>query len=211
MPRVAEEIAVLLLRDRGGWYCTGADAGDSLGGALLAELVFEGFLERAVDESDIWSRRRIRPQSVEPPSDPVLSQVWEAISQDRGATAVQRKVAKMARDLVMETLARAETVSRTPRLFLGPRYGLLETARRDALRTELKAIVLDGAEADDRQRSIIQLLQGANCLRQALGLPLKGSMAIGRGARALGKPAWPEKTAIDQMAGRRAAAAAAAS
>ncbi len=209
MARIAEDIALLLIRDRGGWYCSGADAADSLAGGLLAELADEGFLDREVDESDFWSRRRVRSQSVEPPSDPSLARVWQEISNDKGAIAVQRTVAKIARDLVMEPLVRAETVSRTPRMLLGPRYQLLETTRRDALRAELLPIVLDGGEADPRQRGIIQLLQGAYCLRQALGRPLKGSLAIGRGVRALGKPGWPEKTAIDQMVGRRAAAASA--
>ena len=211
MARAAEEIALLLIRDRGGWYCSGADAADCLAGGLLAELTTEGFLDREVDEADIWSRKRIRSQSVEPPSDPVLAQAWETISEQSGAIAVQRTLAKTARDLVMEPLVRAETVSRTPRLLLGPRHQLLETTRRDAVRAELLPIVLDGADADDRQRGIIQLLNGAYCLRQALGLPLSQTMAVGRGVRALGKPVWPEQTAIRQMVGRRAAAASAGS
>lgn len=205
MPRVADDLAVLMLRDNGGWRCTGADAADVLAGALIAELVAEGFLDRQADPDDFWSRQRVHAQSVEPPTDPILARVWDLVTGGKGAQAVQRQVAKESRTLVMDALARREVVSTTPRPVLGPRHTLLDIDHRDRLRAELTPIVVEQREPDERQRTIIQLLNGAVILRQALGLSFSEGLAVQRGARQLGKPVWPEKTAIDLMVGRRAA------
>ena len=203
---IAEELAVLLTKERGGWQPTGHDVADVLAGGLLAELVVEGFIDREVDPDDIWSRRRVQPQSQEPPGDPVLAEAYAVIGQDQGAGAVQRRLAKSARDLVLPRMVTAELFTTVPRVLIGPRHDLVDEAVRERLRQPLLATVMDGAPADQRTRTQLWLLNGAFCLRQALGLPVRDSMTVNRAVRALGKPTWPEKPAIDAMVGRRAAA-----
>lgn len=204
---IAEELAVLLTKDRGGWHPTGHDVADVLAGGLLAELVAEGFIDREVDPADIWARRRVRHQAEEPPGDPLLAEVYSSIAQDQGAGAVQRRLAKASRDLVLPRLVTAEVLTTVRRPIIGPRYDLVDEGVRRRLREPLLATVLDGAPADQRIRTQMWLLNGAYCLRQALGLELRESLRVHRAVRELGRPGWPEKPAIDAMNGRRAAAA----
>ena len=217
---LAEELAILLTRpatDRragGGWLPTGQDVGDVLAGGLLAELVVEGFLGRQVDHNDIWSRQRVRSDAAEPPPDPVLAQALAAIRDDRSAAAVQRRLARQSRDLVLPRMVEREILSATPRPIIGPRYALIDEAVREQLRAPLVQLALgqtgtqnhERDEVDPRHRTQLWLLQGAYCARQALGLAMGDTLALGRGIRALGKPGWPDKWAIDAMMGRRGAA-----
>lgn len=202
---IADELAVLLTREKGGMRTTGLDVADTLAGGLLAELALEKQVSGDVDPEDFWGRRRVRQDSAEPPADPRLARTWELITSP-SVGAVQRAVAKQAREIVLPALAEQEVLSVTPRVLIGPRYALLDESLRTRLQDEFVPIVLEGAPADERQRAIIWLLHGANCLRQALGLELREWVTIQRHVRALGKPTWPAKAAIDAMVGRRAAA-----
>ena len=129
------------------------------------------------------------------------------IAEDKGAGAVQRKVAKSARDLVLPPMVTAEVLTTVPRVLIGPRYDLIDESVRERLRQPLLATVKDGAPADQRTRTQLWLLNGAYCLRQALGLEMRDSLTVNRAVRDLGRPGWPEKPAVDAMVGRRAAAA----
>lgn len=202
---IAEDLAVLLTKERGGWHPTGHDVADVLAGGLLAELVAEGFIDREVDPNDIWARRHVQPQTQEPPGDPVLAEAYQLVGQDRGAGAVQRRLAKAARDLVLPRLVTAEVLSAVPRALIGPRYDLVDESLRAELQAPLLATVVDGAPADQRTRTMMWLLHGAYCLRQALGVSARETFTVSRAVRDLGRPSWPEKPAIDAMVGRRAA------
>ena len=203
---IADELAVLLTRERGGFRCGSYDVADTLAGGLLVELSLEEQVSGEIDSADFWKRRRVQQESGEPPSDPRLARTWELIT-TTAVGAVQRAVAKHAKDIVLPALVQQEILSATPRPLIGPRYTLLDESLRVHLTEELVPIVMTGAPADERQRNLVWLLNGAYSLRPALGIELRHSVTVHQNLRALGKPTWPAKAAIDAMVGRRAAAA----
>ncbi|MGD7705850.1 GOLPH3/VPS74 family protein [Microlunatus sp. Y2014] len=202
----AEELALLLVRAKGGWQASKYDVADILAGALLGELADEEHIDRRVSADDFWGRRRVHTDGWEPPTDPSLARVWHVADQGKGATTVQMAVAKFALDEVVGRLQARELVSVTKRSVLGDKVELMDTTARDAVRTRLRAIILDGVEPTDRDRSQLWLLHHTHqtvVLRDAF----REHLTIHRFIRDLGRPEWPEKAAIDLVQGRAAAAA----
>ncbi|MFW6597127.1 GOLPH3/VPS74 family protein [Propionibacteriaceae bacterium Y2011] len=204
----AEELALLLIRPKGGWQASRYDVADILAGGLLGELADEEQIDRRVDAGDFWGRRRVHTDGWEPPPDPSLARVWHVADQGKSATSVQQAVAKFAIDEVVGRLQARELVTVTKRAVLGDKVELMDTSTRDAIRTRLRAIILDGVEVTDRDRSQLWLLHHTHqspVLRDAM----REWLTIHRFVRDLGRPEWPEKAAIDVVQGRAAAVASA--
>ncbi|MGD7788254.1 GOLPH3/VPS74 family protein [Propionibacteriaceae bacterium Y1700] len=200
---IAEELALITLKPKGGCHLMRADLEDVLGGALLAELVAEGQLQR--DRDGDSGPRVLQPLLGEPPADPVLAQVWQAVDGARAGKA-QRTAAKLAAATVLPRLAERELVSRERRSVLSDRWAPLDQGLVDDLRQRLQRVLVDGTEADARDRTMIMLLHGAYGLGKSIGYGSGHRAAVRENRKRLGKPEWPERTTIKTIQGRRAAA-----
>ncbi|MDN5725029.1 MAG: GPP34 family phosphoprotein [Propionibacteriales bacterium] len=199
---IAEELALITRKPRGGCWFTRPDLDDVLGGALLAELVAEGQLRR--DRDGDGGPRVLQPLLGEPPADPLLAEAWRVVDGSRAGRA-QRKVAKLATDRVLTRLAERELVSRQQRSVLSDRWLSLDQLLIDRLRTRLRSVLVNGTEADARSRTMIMLLHGAYVLGKTVGWDAAERSTVRENRRRLGRPEWPERTTIEAIQGRRAA------
>jgi hypothetical protein len=103
-----EEILLLALHDEKGTVHFGASFAQAAGGAILAELLLDGYLEVVAE----GKTSRIRVRDAAPPDDPLLAACFDRVAQEDRARSASRWVQRFATTKQLKERVAARLVER---------------------------------------------------------------------------------------------------
>ncbi len=198
---VAEDLLLLLFQPGSGSIAGEGTLYYVLAGAVLAELGLEDVVSTTtsrIGTTTIAARAGARPD------DALLRRAWDYIDgRPRGLQTVLAAVGPTLREPVLERLIARGDIRRVRRKLLGviPTSSLIEGAsgRRDKLLAEVRAVLVDGAEASPRVASLAALLYASGTLPQFDPVIPWGSRVIAR-AEELTAGEWGAAAAANAVA-----------
>ncbi|MET0297492.1 MAG: GPP34 family phosphoprotein, partial [Microbacterium sp.] len=162
---LAEDLLLLLFQP-----ASGTIAGENtlfyvLGGAVVTELAQSGGV--TIDDAGLRGHL-VRAAGDTPPADPVLAQTWEYVDKPRGIQTVIAAMGPTLRGALLDRLVERGILRRESGRALGfiptTTLELADTDRRAQLVGRLRAVLVDGAAADDRVASLIALISASGSL-----------------------------------------------
>jgi len=165
---LAEDFLLLLFDAKSGvFHGEGMTLFHTLAGAVLAELALDGRVE--IDAAMSWRGRQVRAVAGDPPTDPLLRETWDRVSQK--PTDVQSLILEIGpplRAAVVDRLVDSGHIRREKRKFLGliPTTALVDagTPRRATLMVAVRGVLIDGIEPDVRSGALVALLSASGAL-----------------------------------------------
>lgn len=162
-PLLAEELLLLLLDDETGAAEAATYSEYLFGGAHLTELALGGHLE--TQEGDGWfAQAKVHPvEHLAPPADPLLRTAYDRVAEKpRGAHTLVYVVGARSRAALLDRLVERGLVRREKDKVLGlfprTRHPAVDSSHEAEVRRELDAVLLDGAEPDQRTGALVSLL-----------------------------------------------------
>lgn len=167
-PTLAEDLLLLLFQPG-----TGTIAGEGtlyyvLAGAVLADLGFGGHVRTGTGRIGTLTVEAVRES---PPADHLLRAGWEYVAgKPRGVQTVLAAVGPTLREPLLDRLVERGDLHRVMRkTFVLFESSVLENGdngRRDRLLADVRAVLVDGAEATPRVAALAALLYGSGTLPQ---------------------------------------------
>jgi hypothetical protein len=165
---LAEDLLLLLFQPG-----TGTIAGEGtlyyvLAGAVLADLGLGGYVITGTGRSGAMT---VQAVAENPPTDPLLRASWEYVSnKPRGVQTVLAAVGPTLRQPLLDRLVERGDLDRVIRTTFGMfNTSILEDGeggRRDRLLADVRAVLVDNAEATPRVAALAALLYGSGTLPQ---------------------------------------------
>jgi len=205
---IADDLLLLLLDDEKGTP-TSSYLDTVLGGALLLELA----LAEAVDvreKTSIWSSAKVVARPGAAVDDPVLQDALATVAErERSASDLVGRLGKGAKDVLAERLAERGVLARHDDRVLGlfPRTRWLpaDAAHEQELRRALTAVLVQGAEPDQRTGALAALLSAVDKAPAAVDHPGVPAREVRRRAKQVAEGAWAAKAVQDAIAASTAA------
>lgn len=213
---VVDDLMLLLMDDDGASVQGAGTLHYTLGGALLVELALLGRV--TTDDTGVLNGPRVTAVGDEPLPDPLLQEAFDLIASKTQRVqplllALGGGLWKVVRDRLVERgLLRAEE-SRILGVFRSTRWPAADVEHEAALRTTIREVLHDGADADPRTAAIIALLSASGSL-PTLRPPLPWTGAVATRAKAFERGDWGAEavsTAVLRTAAGIAASSAAVS
>ena len=210
---IAEDLLLLLLDDRKGTI-SGAYTRTALGGAVLVELA----LAEAVtveEKTKVWRSAKVRAEAAPGSLDPVLERAHATIGEkERSAQDLVDRLGKGLDDELAERLVRKGILERREGRILGlfpvTRWPAVDSAHEEAVRRELTAALVEGAQPDARTAALVALLHAIGRAHKTVrhdGLP---SSEVRKRAKRIAEGDWAAKAVKDAIEASTAAIAAVA-
>lgn len=200
MTTIAEDLLLLLTREKGGNGLTDADT--AVAGALLAELA-------GTERLDLDERGGIRLLDTTATGQALLDEAMVRLGQQAGRKpkpAIQKTGRGMAR-LAYEQLARAELVAPQEHGAMGLRlwtsWRPLDQGRTARLRAELVDVLAGRREADLRSGTLISLLRATEQLGRGLPKEDRGGLTmreIRQAAKEVARGRWASEAVAKAVA-----------
>ncbi|WP_066367518.1 GOLPH3/VPS74 family protein [Herbidospora mongoliensis] len=172
-PTLAEDLLLLLFQPDAGSQGTGIIAGENtlfyvLAGAVLADL---GLGEHVRTVPGRGGSTRVEAVADHPPSDPILRSAWDYLAEKpRGVQTALAAIGPTLRGPLLDRLVERGDIRRASRKTLGLfNTKVLEdggTGRRAHLLSDVRAVLVDGAEPQRRIAALGALLSGSGTLPQ---------------------------------------------
>lgn len=175
MTTIAEDLLLLLTREKGGNGLTDADT--AVAGALLAELA-------GTERVDLDERERIRLLDTTSTGDALLDEALVRLGQQAGRKPKQaiQKFGKGLARVAYDQLARAELVEPKEHGALGltlwTSWRPLDAGRTERMRAELVDVLARRREADLRSGTLISLLRATDQLGRGLPKEARGGLTM---------------------------------
>lgn len=167
-PTLAEDLLLLLFQPG-----TGTIAGEGtlyyvLAGAVLADLGFGGHVRTGTGRTGAMT---VEAVAENPPADHLLRASWEYVTdKPRGVQTVLAAVGPTLRQPLLDRLVERGDIARVTHKTLGLfNTSVLEdgdSGRRDRLLADVRAVLVDSAEATPRVAALAALLYGSGTLPQ---------------------------------------------
>ncbi|MET7323587.1 GPP34 family phosphoprotein [Streptomyces sp. NPDC005549] len=192
---IVEDLMLLMFDDRSGTVAGAGTLYYTLGGAVLVELAQSGRV--GVDEADNGlNGLRVHAVEGEPPSDPVLRAAAEKVAERvRGVQTllIELGTGLRLRETVLDRLVERGMLRRESRRRLGViRTTVMrpaDTGHKEALVERVRAVLVDGAEPDDRTAALAGLLSASGTL-PSLHRVIPWSGAVYRRGKRLEQSSW---------------------
>lgn len=166
-PLVAEDLLLLLFDPRSGTIAGEGTLFYTLAGAVLAELALQGRVE--IDDRPSLLGQKARAVGSDPPSDPLLREVWEqVVDKPKSVQGLLAGVGPDLREPLVERLVQAGHIGRQRRKLLGliSTTTLVDggTSRRVELLDAVRPVLVDGVEPVPRAGVLAALLSASGSL-----------------------------------------------
>ncbi|WP_282944228.1 GOLPH3/VPS74 family protein [Cellulomonas endometrii] len=205
---IADDLLLLLLDDEKG-TSTSSYLDTVLGGALLLELALaDAVVVR--ERASIWSGAKVVARPGATVEDPVLQAALATVAErERSASDLVGRLGKGAKDALADRLAQRGVLARHDDRVLGlfPRTRWLpaDTAHEQELRRALTAVLVQGAEPDQRTGALAALLSSVDKAPAAVDHPGVPARDVRRRAKQVAEGAWAAKAVKDAIAASTAA------
>lgn len=162
-PLLAEEVLLLLLDDESGRAEAATYSEYLFGGALLTELALGGHLETREGSGWFASAKVFAVETLAPPADPLLREAYDrVVKKPYAAVTLVHVVGHKTRAALLDRLVERGLLRRDEDKVLGlfrrTRYPAADPAHEDEVRRAIDAVLLDGADPDERTGALIALL-----------------------------------------------------
>jgi NAD(P)H-hydrate repair Nnr-like enzyme with NAD(P)H-hydrate dehydratase domain len=164
---LGERIMLLSLDDESGLPREAMRAEYAMAGAALMELALAGRLGLGGDTIEVLDRTPVRVTAV----DPVLALIADdkkSLKADHWLYVLRSPAEKAARQGLLEKDLVREERKKVLRLFTTRRYPEADGGPERELRRRLTAVVVEGAEPDERLIALLALLHGSGLHKLAL-------------------------------------------
>ncbi len=195
MTLIAEDVLLLLLDDESGAFAARSDQrGPVLAGAVLAELALAGAVEIET-ETGFWKRTRVTVEDRGAVSDPVLLAALDEI--DQKPRSPQDLVGRLGRRLpdelcdrlVERGLLRREE-SKVLGLFPRKRWPAADSRHEEELRADLRRVLLDGGDAEERTGTVIALLSAVDLVAKVVDRGPLSARDLKKRAKEVADASW---------------------
>lgn len=190
---IVEDLTLLMMDDRSGAIAGEGTLYYTLGGAVLVELGLGGHI--AADENDQGLNGvKVHAVSSRTPSDPLLRAAQAKVGERvRGVQTLLIEIGTGMRETVLDRLVergmlRQET-RKTLGLFRTTSTTVADTGYKNALVEKVRAVLVDGAEPDDRTAALTGLLSASGTL-PTLHRSIPWSGKVYKRAKELEQSSW---------------------
>ncbi|MCI4044873.1 GPP34 family phosphoprotein [Streptomyces sp. TRM75563] len=190
---IVEDLTLLMMDDKSGAIAGEGTLYYTLGGAVLVELGLRGHI--AADENDQGLNGvKVHAVSSRTPSDPLLRAAQaKAGERVRGVQTLLIEIGTGMRETVLDRLVergmlRQET-KKTLGLFRTTSTTVADTGYKKALVEKVRAVLIDGAEPDDRTAALTGLLSASGTL-PTLHRSIPWSGQVYKRAKELEQSSW---------------------
>jgi hypothetical protein len=167
---IVEDLLLLLLDDESGTIFGEGTLYYALGGAVLADLALRGAVEPEGGRT-LVNGIRVAAVDGRAPADPLLKEAYDKVARKpRGVNELLIEIGSDLRGRVLDRLVERGFLRREKKKVLG----LFSTTRLPAARPDYekgmlertRAVLVDGAEADERTAALVALLSASGTLPQ---------------------------------------------
>ncbi|NEB36438.1 GPP34 family phosphoprotein [Streptomyces sp. SID14515] len=190
---IVEDLTLLMMDDKSGAIAGAGTLYYTLGGAVLVELGLDGGIR--ADENDTGLNGvKIHAVAARTPSDPLLRAAHEKVGERvRGVQTLLIEIGTGMRETVLDRLVergmlRQET-KKTLGLFRTTSTTVADTGYKKALVENVRAVLIDGAEPDDRTAALTGLLSASGTL-PTLHRSIPWSGKVYKRAKKLEQSSW---------------------
>lgn len=170
---IAEDVLLLILDDSSGAFTPSSEKRKPLlAGALLAELALIGAVEIET-AGGLWKRSTVLVEDPARASDPILVGALHQIAEKKRSP--KDLVNRLGKDLPEQLCTRLtdrgllrRVESRVLGLFPRTRWPAADPGHEAALRADLRRVLLDRGEPDERIATVIAVLAAADVLHQVV-------------------------------------------
>ncbi|GAA5154529.1 hypothetical protein GCM10023340_38220 [Nocardioides marinquilinus] len=202
---VAEDLLLLLLDDERGTPPSGVPVDTVLGGAVLVELASGGHVAVA-EQTSRWRAAKVRATgTTPPPSDPVLAEALTTVAaKEREASDLVDRLGKGLRSRLADRLVDRGVLEREDEKVLGlfsrTRWPAADREHEAAVRERLQAVLVDGAEPDERTVAIAALLHAVSRAEKTVDRGDVPAREVRRRAKDLAEGTWGAEAVGDAIA-----------
>lgn len=162
---LAEDLLLLLFQPESGTIAGENTLFYVLGGAVVTELAQSG--DVTIEDAGLRGHLVSAAGDV-PPADPVLAQTWEYVDKPRGVQTVLAAMGPTLRGALLDRLVERGDLRRVSGKVLGliptTTLELGDADRRARLVERVRAVLVDGAAADDSTGALIALISASGSL-----------------------------------------------
>lgn len=203
---IAEELLLLTVGPKDTGPARGTELDCALGGALLVELVLDGYVD--------LDGKVIRVSSAPPPTDPRLAEARDRVAaKPRRAKTLVKTLRRGIRRRLLGDLVRNGVLADEPHRWLGiiprHRYPVADSGARDEALAPLRSAVLDGQQPSQRTAALASMIGAAKLERRVF--PDADRRQVRRRLQEISQGDWAAKAVRDAITAIHAATAAAAS
>ncbi|MFJ9621669.1 GPP34 family phosphoprotein [Streptomyces sp. NPDC101181] len=165
---IAEDLTLLMMDDKSGAIAGEATLYYTLGGAVLVELGMGGYISADPNDQG-FNGVKVHAATGRAPSDPVLRAAQDKVGERvRGVQTLLIEIGTGMRETVLDRLVergvlRQET-KKTLGLFRTTSTRIADTGHKKALVEQVRAVLMDGAEPDERTAALTGLLSASGTL-----------------------------------------------
>ncbi len=211
---IAEDLLLLMLDDASGKLTGTSYPQPALGGALLIELALTGAVE-IEEKSGVWKSAMVRPAPGAVPEDEVLRTGYDLVAEkDRGAQDLVDRLGKGLKEQLADRLVERGLLERREDKVLGmfprKRWPTADRAHEEQVRRSLTAVLVSGAEPDQRTAALIAVLSAIDKAHKVVDHQGMSSRDVRKRAKQISEGAWAAKAVRDAINASTAAIAAVA-
>ncbi len=213
MRLLAEDLLLLLLDRESGRLSRADDADHALAGGLLVELALVGCAE--LRKEGPLRRSRVVATGVPAPPGPLAEALAVVAERERTAPDLVRRLRRGLRERLLQDLAAEGRLTRETDLVLGivqrTRWPASPGAVPDGTARELRRVLVEGTDPDDRAAALIALLSAIGRAQEVVrgeGLPAR---EVRRRAKDIAEGSWAADAVRQVIRATHSAVAAAAS
>lgn len=195
MPTLIAEDVLLLVLDRSGAFTPSSEKRKpALAGAVLAELALVGAVEIET-EGGLWKRTAVVVANRAAVSDPLLLGALDVIAEKkRSPKDVVNRLGRRLPEQLSSRLADRGILRRDESRILGvfprTRWPAADSGPGDALRADVRRVLLEGGQPDARIATLIAVLAAADILHKVLGLGSRSKRELKQRAEEIAAGGW---------------------
>ena len=206
---IAEDLLLLLLDDESGKLTLTSYPQPVLGGALLVELATTGAVE-IEEKAGVWHSAKVRAVAGAAPQDPVLRTAYDVVAaKSRTAQDLVDRLGKGTRDALADRLTARGVLARQDDRVLGmfprTRWPAVDSSREHEVRRLLTAVLVQGAEPDERTGALVALLSAIDKPHTVVDHEGLSAGEVRKRAKQIAKGDWAAKAVRDAITASTAA------
>jgi hypothetical protein len=210
---IAEDLLLLLLDDADGKLTGTVYPQPALGGAVLIELAQTGAVE-VEERTGLWRSVKVRATG-NPPADHVLRAAYDVVAdKSRTAQDLVDRLGKGLEERLADRLVERGILERRQDKVLGlfprTRWPAVDTAHEQDVRRALAAVLVQGAQPDERTGALIALLSAIDRAHKIVDREGMSARDVRKRAKQISEGAWAAKAVRDAIAASTAAVGAVA-
>ncbi len=191
---IAEDLVLLLLDDESGRFAHSTFLDIGIGGALLVELALGGHVG-VVPGASRWAAARVRATGIAPPTDDVLREALETVRhKERPAHDLVGRLGRKRRAVLLSRLRERGILEERDDRVLGliprRRWPAVDSRHEDEVRQDLAAVLLHGADPDQRTAALVSLLSALDVAHRVVQSETLDAREVRARARTVAEGDW---------------------